>query len=763
LRRFDTGSMNANKLVRQLRREAMANPKKAAVLGLLLLAGAYYWGPLLWSWTASGRASGEPAGEKSIASTATAPAALAQTSTTEPDALLSDKNPSHPWSQLDEWIRQDPATSPANDLAGWRNPFAVAPSTQAATDAREQAQPERTQVTPESLGIELSGTAVGPLRRVAMIGGTASGDDLTLRATSHATDGDIVFQSDGTPTETMRITSAGLVGIGTTSPDILLHVNGAAQVGDPSTTTGSLAFYHASNAFASTFTASASASSSASYTLPVDDGTSGQLLTTDGVGVLTWSSVAAASGWTDGGTFVYLTTLSDNVGIGTASIDADISGVLGNVKLNIASNATMNYHQSWIGNSANTEGAVIASLKTRSDGTDADSIVLNGDSVGRWEGYAADGAAYQRLAAIEMEVDGVPGNVDMPGRIVFSTTPDGSGSLGMLERWRITQAGNLFSATASRVVVGSANDDFDGDVTGTLGGVKLGALSSGISNYHAALVGNGANTSPAFLAGMKTRGVGSDANTVVVSGDGLFQIEAYGADGASYQRAAAIQFASDGTPGTSDMPGRIVFSTTPDGSGGAAMAERMRITNAGNVGIGATGPDRLLDVLDSANPQMRLTQTDGVNYTDLQTGSAGNLAITASGGNITTTGNVGIGSTLPGRQLDVFHASNPQIRVSNTAAIYAEAQETGAGNLVFTLTGGTGNVGIGSAVPAKKLSITGAVEYSTDNGLNPIGQTDAAGANGGTLTNSPTTGDPAFWLRVTINGTNYAIPAWTVP
>ena len=160
---------------------------------------------------------------------------------------------------------------------------------------------------------------------------------------------------------------------------------------------------------------------------------------------------------------------------------------------------------------------------------------------------------------------------------------------------------------------------------------------------------------------------------------------------------------------------------------------------------------------------MRLTQTDGVNYTDLQTGSAGNLAITASGGNITTTGNVGIGSTLPGRQLDVFHASNPQIRVSNTAAIYAEAQETGAGNLVFTLTGGTGNVGIGSAVPAKKLSITGAVEYSTDNGLNPIGQTDAAGANGGTLTNSPTTGDPAFWLRVTINGTNYAIPAWTVP
>ena len=189
----------------------------------------------------------------------------------------------------------------------------------------------------------------------------------------------------------------------------------------------------------------------------------------------------------------------------------------------------------------------------------------------------------------------------------------------------------------------------------------------------------------------------------------------------------------------------------------------MTIVSGGNIGIGVAAPDRKLDVLDAANPQLRLTQTDGVNYTDLQTGSAGNLAITASGGNITTTGNVGIGSTLPGRQLDVFHASNPQVRVSNTAAIYAEAQETSAGNLVFTLTGGTGNIGIGSAVPAKKLSVTGAVEYSTDNGLNPIGQTSAAGGNVGTLTNSPTTGDPAFWLRVTINGTNYAIPAWTVP
>lgn len=41
-----------------------------------------------------------------------------------------------------------------------------------------------------------------------LIGGTAAGDDLILRATSNATDGDIIFQSDPT-TERMRILSTG--------------------------------------------------------------------------------------------------------------------------------------------------------------------------------------------------------------------------------------------------------------------------------------------------------------------------------------------------------------------------------------------------------------------------------------------------------------------------------------------------------------------------------------------------------------------------
>jgi hypothetical protein len=42
----------------------------------------------------------------------------------------------------------------------------------------------------------------------------------------------------------------------------------------------------------------------------------------------------------------------------------------------------------------------------------------------------------------------------------------------------------------------------------------------------------------------------------------------------------------DGTPGTNDMPGRLVFTTTADGA--SSPTERMRINSSGNVGIGTS-------------------------------------------------------------------------------------------------------------------------------------------------------------------------------
>ena len=53
-------------------------------------------------------------------------------------------------------------------------------------------------------------------------------------------------------------------------------------------------------------------------------------------------------------------------------------------------------------------------------------------------------------------------------------------------------------------------------------------------------------------------------------------------------------------------------------------------TSASSVGIGTTGPDRKLDVLDASNPQIRLTTTDGTVYSDVQNTANANMVITGS-------------------------------------------------------------------------------------------------------------------------------------
>ena len=56
-------------------------------------------------------------------------------------------------------------------------------------------------------------------------------------------------------------------------------------------------------------------------------------------------------------------------------------------------------------------------------------------------------------------------------------------------------------------------------------------------------------------------------STIVQDGDTLGQITFRGDDGTDLNSTGATIVASvDGTPGSNDMPGRLVFSTTADGS-----------------------------------------------------------------------------------------------------------------------------------------------------------------------------------------------------
>ena len=89
---------------------------------------------------------------------------------------------------------------------------------------------------------------------------------------------------------------------------------------------------------------------------------------------------------------------------------------------------------------------------------------------------------------------------------------------------------------------------------------------------------------PRFIT-FKSRGA-IGAQGLVSSGDSLGAYLFVGSDGTNFIQGAAIEGLVDGTPGTNDMPGRLVFSTTADGA--SSPTERMRIDSAGNVGIGGT-------------------------------------------------------------------------------------------------------------------------------------------------------------------------------
>ena len=81
---------------------------------------------------------------------------------------------------------------------------------------------------------------------------------------------------------------------------------------------------------------------------------------------------------------------------------------------------------------------------------------------------------------------------------------------------------------------------------------------------------------------------------LVASGDVLPLIYFRGYDGSAYQTAAYIASFIDGTAAANNMPGGLLFATTL--AGGITTSERMRITNAGNIGIGGIDPSAQLHV-----------------------------------------------------------------------------------------------------------------------------------------------------------------------
>lgn len=99
------------------------------------------------------------------------------------------------------------------------------------------------------------------------------------------------------------------------------------------------------------------------------------------------------------------------------------------------------------------------------------------------------------------------------------------------------------------------------------------------------------------LSYMKARGTPA-AKTIVNNGDSTGFLMFMGYDGSTYQQSSSVRGWIEGAPGVGSMPGALTFSTTPSGS--VIVQERMRITSAGNVGIGTAAPTAKLHVVGNA-------------------------------------------------------------------------------------------------------------------------------------------------------------------
>jgi hypothetical protein len=148
------------------------------------------------------------------------------------------------------------------------------------------------------------------------------------------------------------------------------------------------------------------------------------------------------------------------------------------------------------------------------------------------------------------------------------------------ERLRIDSSGRLLVGTSSARTKFQISTGF-GNVTPVHQFEFSSQTYNGLSITHNA----GANGYPAVLAFGKSRGTSAGSYTTVTNGDGLGWLDFYGADGTNMVRAASIRGEVDGTPGSADMPGRLLFYTTADGAG--QPTERMRIDSSGMVELRA--------------------------------------------------------------------------------------------------------------------------------------------------------------------------------
>lgn len=301
--------------------------------------------------------------------------------------------------------------------------------------------------------------------------------------------------------------------------------------------------------------------------------------------------------------------------------------------------------------SDSTAGPQIALGKSRSATVGTNTVVQSGDILGAVTFAGDDGGEIIIAASIRAESDGTPGNDDMPGRLLFSTTADGAQTA--TERMRINSKGNVNIGAAddpdsALQITGSTNVTgiMVGSISGTTltitavtsGSVSVGdrlfIAASGLDyNTYVTALGTGtggtgtytinntttlASTTIYFYASSINTLSFVDTDTAELTNQPIGGIEWYGSDATTPGAGVKAYIA---TVAESASPDTALLFGTSDNTASTQAVERMRIASDGKVGIGTQAPDALLSVNGVASFGDGAEATPSIaNFGDLNTG-----------------------------------------------------------------------------------------------------------------------------------------------
>ncbi len=347
---------------------------------------------------------------------------------------------------------------------------------------------------------------------------------------------------------------------------------------------------------------------------------------------------------------------------------------------------------------------------------------------------------------------GVVFPVNTSGTVVFNGT-----DYVLLGSYVIASAGT--ASLPSITFTGDTNTGIFSPAADTIAFTEGGVESMRITSAGEVLVG-GTTAMPEIFSGLGSAGLQIQKNvggslaffrddTTVSGGNNFGVIGFFGNDTTSNTPTllAYVQGVASSTHAAGDNPTDLVFGTTPDGS--ATVAEVVRFTQAGNVGIGTSSPSSPLNVVSASSSLAiaingRSSDNLGAMYFYANNGSTQYSTVTASATEFRL-------SSVPAAAVQTFYTNGSErMRIASTGGVsIGTTTDPGAGALLVAK-------GIAQRV-SSTTSITSPLAWNSDDF-----DLYEATAQAGSFTISADAGTPTDARKIIFRFTSDATPGRVV-